>query len=110
MSDTLPDPLFELTSDARRELEAYFSLNEKKPIRIDYCPTCSGRRLAMTWSEPTDHDVSATVEGITFSMDREMLEEMGGVIIDRKPRGYVISPRKADATPEADPEGGVCPL
>ena len=59
--------MLELTENARKELESYFTGKEKGIIRVYLAPGgCGGPRLALALDAVTDEDQSEEHAGFTF--------------------------------------------
>jgi Fe-S cluster assembly iron-binding protein IscA len=83
--------MFELTQDARQELDAYFADKEKSPIRVYLASGgCSGPRLALALDAPGDDDAVFDENGYVFCIDKELQEHAGDVKVDLTPMGFIV--------------------
>lgn len=97
--------MFEISPDAKRELDGYFEGKDKEPIRIFLAPGgCSGAALRLALDKPGDDDAVQELDGYTFCINKELLDQIGGGKIDVTPMGFVITPEK----PLPESAGGGC--
>lgn len=83
--------MFELTDNARKELDAFFDGKEKTPIRVYLAPGgCSGPRLALALDAPTDTDTVFEDKGYSFCMNNELYAIAKGVKIDFTYMGFFV--------------------
>lgn len=94
--------MVELTDTARTEIQKYFEENESSPIRVYVANGCSGPGLALGLDGPSDTDDVFDMDGITFVVDKALLQTASPITVDFGERGFSIdSPMKFEA-----PEGG----
>lgn len=97
--------MIELSNEAQKELEAYFEGKDKATIRIYLAPGgCSGPRLALALDEAGEGDTTQEVDGFTFCVNNELLEQVKGVKIDLSPMGFMVTPD----VPLPESAGGGC--
>lgn len=97
--------MLELSESARKELESYFEGKDKSTIRIYLAPGgCSGSRLALALDDATDDDESREVDGFTFCINKNLLEQIEGAKIDLSQMGFVVEP--SVPLPESSAGGG----
>ena len=84
-----------LTENARKELEAYFADKEKGTIRVFLAPGgCSGPSLALALDTPNaDDDSVFDVDGFSFCINKELLNQIEAATIDLSYMGFVIEAR-----------------
>ncbi len=95
-----------VTDTARKELEGYFSGQEKQPIRVFLTSGCGGSQLQLVLDGPTDADSTYEVEGFPFCIDKELEETVGDVNIDVTYMGFVMTTERP--LPESAGCGGCC--
>lgn len=84
--------MLELTDAARTELINYFKDKTPEPVRVFLAPGgCSGPRLSLALDEKRDDDASFDFEGgITFVMNKALLEEAQPVKVDVTYTGFTV--------------------
>lgn len=98
-----------ITPEAKKELDAYFEGKEKSPIRVYLAPGgCSGPRLALALDEPRDEDDKEEVEGFTFIMGKDLVEQVKSVNIDLSPMGFMVEPEVPLPAGSGGGCGGCC--
>ncbi len=84
--------MVELTDNARKELDNYFTENEKAPIRVFLHPGgCSGPALALALDEPTDNDEVFDLDGLTIVVEKQLHASADPITIDMSEMGFSIS-------------------
>lgn len=97
-----------ISEEAIKEFKDFLEENkvEAYNIRINLGGfACSGPVFNISVSDATDGDVTEVVDGITFIMEKSLVDEFGGFIIlsseENNGRGLTLKPVIA-------PEGGGC--
>ena len=84
--------MVELTDSARKELDNYFTENEKAPVRVFLHPGgCSGPALALALDEPTDNDEVFDLDGLTVVVEKQLHASAEPIVIDMTEMGFTIS-------------------
>lgn len=97
--------MFELSEDAKKELDAYFEGKDKGTIRIYLAPGgCSGPSLRLALDDAGPDDATEEQGGYTFCLNKDLLDQIGGGKIDVTPMGFIVEPEKP--LPEAAGGGG----
>ncbi|MBQ4568053.1 MAG: IscA/HesB family protein [Desulfovibrio sp.] len=96
--------MIELSADAQKELENFFSDKQKEPIRIYAANGCGGPRLALALDKPGADDQSLDVNGFSFCISNELLDQVKSVKIDLSYMGFVLEP----GVPLPDNGGSAC--
>lgn len=97
--------MFELSEDAKKELDAYFEGKEPGTIRIFLAPGgCSGPSLRLALDEPGEGDATQELDGYNFCIERGLLDQTGGGQIEVGPMGFIINP----VNPLPEMAGGGC--
>ncbi len=98
-----------ISENAQKELDTFFSgrpdLN--KTVRIYLTGgCCSGPSLAMALDDPKDNDVTETVSGILYCIEKDLAERTGSISLDLGYMGFLLMPEH----PLSDPSqaGGCC--
>ncbi|MFH1982415.1 MAG: HesB-like (seleno)protein [Pseudomonadota bacterium] len=96
--------MFEITPAASTRIREFMSGRQPEPIRIHVKPSITdGPSLAMRFDTQTDGDSVYVVDGLTYLVDRKLLEEIHPIRIDRDAIGLRFSSRL-----NADDEGCGC--
>lgn len=99
----MEDYMVTVTQPAKSQLDAYFSENQKAPIRIFLTSSsCSGPRLTLALDEPKDSDDVFDVDGYSFVVDKELLEQAKPLAVNFSAAGFTV-----DSSLEL-PTGGGC--
>ncbi|GFK93323.1 hypothetical protein NNJEOMEG_01155 [Fundidesulfovibrio magnetotacticus] len=81
-----------MTHPAKEQLDQYFAENPKSPIRIFLSSgSCAGPRLALALDEPKPSDAVHDVEGYSFLVDKELLEQAQPISLDFQGQGFSIA-------------------
>lgn len=97
--------MFELSDDAKKELDAYFEGKDKGTIRIYLAPGgCSGPSLRLALDDAGADDDTEELGGYKFCINRELLGQIGGGKIDVTPMGFIVEP----TNPLPESAGGGC--
>lgn len=86
--------MINVTENAKKELETYFTNKEKSPLRIYLASGgWSGPRLALALDEPNQQTDTILEEGdLTFCIDKELLSSVKSVTVDMNYMGFNIEP------------------
>lgn len=76
-----------LNQEARDILRAYFEGKEITPLRVYLAGGCSGPHLALALDDRLDTDEALEVDGFTFLVDKDLLEEAKPLSIEASPMG-----------------------
>lgn len=80
-----------VTQPAKAQLDAYFSENEKAPIRIFLASgSCAGPRLSLALDEPKDTDDVFDTEGYSFVVDKDLLTQAKPLTVDFACSGFTV--------------------
>ena len=76
--------MIDVTPAAMRKIKDFIETNRiESGIRVTLMEGgCSGAALGIVLDEATDDDVAINLEGITFLVHRELLQESGNIKID----------------------------
>lgn len=97
--------MFELSDEAKKELDAYFEGKDPATIRIYLAPGgCSGPSLRLALDEPGDDDAREELGGYNFCINQDLLNQTGGGKIEVGPMGFIITP----VNPLPEMAGGGC--
>jgi iron-sulfur cluster assembly protein len=95
--------MLELTANAKKELDAYFTDKDKQPVRIHIAPGgCAGPRLSLALDDPDDNDESYSADGYTFCIERSLAKQATYLRVDITHMGFEV-----DSDIEL-PAGGGC--
>ncbi len=85
--------MFTLSKPAQRELEAFFSQNERSCIRIfPGQGGCNGSKLSLALDTPDDKDYTFQLEGYDFCIEKDLLDIIKGASIDLSYTGFIVEP------------------
>ncbi len=85
--------MFTLSESAKKELEAFFSQNERSHIRIfPGQSACTGSKLALALDTPDENDNTFQLEGYDFCIEKSLLDLIKGASIDLSYKGFVVEP------------------
>ena len=98
--------MIELHDDARQELEGFFADKEKSPVRIYLGGGCGGPRLALGLDSPGDDDDVFDLGGLTFCIEKPLLESIQGVKMFMSGAGFEVEPLRP--LPVMGGSGGCC--
>ncbi len=96
-----------LSESASKELAAFFAshADAQKSIRVFFAPGgCCGPAATMALDEPGEDDVTETLDGVTFCMQKDLFEKVGSVAVDLGYMGFSITTER----PFADPGQSGC--
>lgn len=98
--------MLELTENARKELDSFFSSKpeEERSIRIYSAYSCSGPRLFIALDKANENDAVEKNGDYSFCIDKELLAQVKSVTIDLNYLGFDVQPEVALPMPE----GGGC--
>jgi len=83
--------MFEVTERARQELKAFFADKEVQPLRVFLkTSTCGGPRLVVGMDEQRDGDVTFTVDGLTYVVERGFYEQIKPVTVDFGENNFTV--------------------
>ncbi len=75
--------MFEVTREAREKVKEFFKdRKELSPIRILAGSGCCGPSLGMALDEPREDDEVFEADGITYVIDRQLLELAKPICVD----------------------------
>lgn len=84
--------MIEISLNALKELDKFFSSQEKKPIRIYLAPGNTSSRLEFILDPPTSGDNVIIKNTYTFCINTELLKKCGGIQIDVIDDNFVATP------------------
>jgi Fe-S cluster assembly iron-binding protein IscA len=73
----MENPMFTLTENARKELDAFFADKPKSGIRMYLAPGgCSGPRIGLALDDPNEHDFVVEQDGYTWPVLVELNDRL----------------------------------
>lgn len=84
-----------INEESYNEFKAFLEENNISDfnIRINFAGnSCSGPAFNISVSKATEDDVTETVNDITFIMQKDLIDEFGGFIIDKNEYGLSLKP------------------
>ncbi|EPR42462.1 HesB/YadR/YfhF-family protein [Desulfovibrio sp. X2] len=81
-----------MTPQAKEKIDQYFADKDVQTIRVFLSQGgCSGPFLGLALDDAKDADETFVVDGYTFAVDKELLEQAKPIAIDMGPMGFSIS-------------------
>lgn len=81
-----------LSNTASEQIKEYFAGKDTQPIRVFLSGGgCSGPRLMLALDEVRDGDKTFDLEGFSFVVDEELLQEATPIHIDLTPMGFSLT-------------------
>ena len=88
------EDFFEVSADAGTRLAQAFGEGERKPLRVSVVlGPCGGQRLGLSIDRPRPADQTFDVDGFTFLVEQDLVEEAAPFRVDVGRVGYVIYSR-----------------
>lgn len=86
--------MFGITPAASARIRDFMTDRQSAPIRIHIAPSLNDApSLAMTFDSASDSDVVYKADGVTFLVDRKLLDDIGPIRIDCDAIGLRFSSR-----------------
>jgi iron-sulfur cluster assembly protein len=86
--------MFEITPAAGARIRDFMADRQPAPIRIHIAPSLTdGPSLAMTFDSASGSDAVYEADGVTFLVDRKLLDDIGPIRIDCDAIGLRFSSR-----------------
>lgn len=84
--------MFEVQTEAQRELKNFFSGKEPQPLRVFLKEkTCGGPRLVIGLDERCDDDTVFEIDGLTFVIETAFFEKIKPVRIDFTDGAFTVT-------------------
>ena len=77
--------MFELTKAAKEQLDMHFTGKDVSPIRVYMAAGCGGPRLALALDEQKDNDAVHKIDGYTFLVETDLMNEVQPVSVEFDP-------------------------
>ena len=105
--------MIQVTDAAGERLNNYLAENTiDSPVRVYLAGGCSGSALSLALDQEGDNDEGFDVAGVKFLVDKNLLDQVGGVTIDyitqNEQSGFIVKPDRALPQQEGHGCGGGC--